>query len=217
MDVVLIGLPGSGKSVVGKRLAQRHGAVFVDLDEVIEHEARRTIPEIFELEGEVGFRRRELAAVEGIGSPDPDRRLRRVIATGGGAPVDPRNRWALYRGRLPVWLDARPEVLAQRLRRSRNVRPLVVGRDPIAAVRGLQAGRERFYAAGHRINGVSEIHGVIDSIDRLIGVGATSATVLLRAETRVGRWRCWLNHTTSSCALDRSKATDAPIADRTVT
>ncbi len=48
-----------------------------------------------------------------------------MIATGGGAVVDPRNRWRLYRGRLPIWLDTRPEVLAQRLRRSPTVRPLV--------------------------------------------------------------------------------------------
>ena len=50
--------------------------------------------------------------------PDPDPAVRRVVATGGGAVVDPRNRWALYRGRIAVWLDGRPEVLAQRLRRS---------------------------------------------------------------------------------------------------
>ena len=194
MDVVLIGLPGSGKSVVGKRLAKRHGAAFIDLDEVIEIDAQRTIPEIFELEGEVGFRRHERTAVEGIGEPDPDLRLRRVIATGGGAPVDPRNRWSLYRGRLPIWLDARPEVLAQRLRRSRNVRPLVVGHDPIASVRTLQAGRERFYAAGRRINGVAEIQGVIDAIDRLLESERAESTVLLRAETALGTLLIGENH-----------------------
>ncbi|HVA85850.1 MAG TPA: bifunctional shikimate kinase/3-dehydroquinate synthase, partial [Candidatus Saccharimonadales bacterium] len=188
MDIVLVGLPGSGKSVVGKRLAQRHGATFVDLDEVIEREARRTIPEIFAAEGEAAFRRRELAAVQGIGPAELDPRLRRVIATGGGAPVDPRSRWFLYRGRLSIWLDARPEVLAQRLRRSRNVRPLVTGRDPIAAVRAFQLARERFYAAGHRVNGVAEIQGVLDCIDRLVAAGPPSATMLLRAETRIGRF-----------------------------
>ena len=65
-----------------------------------------------------------------LGPPDGDRALRRVISPGGGAIVDPRNRWMLYRGRLPVWLDVRPEVLGQRLRRSPNVRPLVQGGDP---------------------------------------------------------------------------------------
>ena len=187
MDLVIVGLPGSGKSVVGKRLAQRHGAAFVDLDQVIEREAGRTIPEIFAQEGEIGFRARERVAVAGVGAPDPEPRLRRVIATGGGTPVDPRNRWALYRGRVCVWLDSRPEVLAQRLRTSRNVRPLIAGRDPMAALRGLAVGRERFYAAASRLNGVAEIRGLVDAIDRLLAAGPPAATTLLVAETAIGR------------------------------
>jgi len=69
VDLVLVGLPGSGKSVVGKRVAQRHGATFVDLDELIEREAHRTIPEIFAQEGETAFRAREHAAVGSVGAP----------------------------------------------------------------------------------------------------------------------------------------------------
>jgi 3-dehydroquinate synthase len=187
MDLVLVGLPGSGKSVVGKRLASRHGAQFVDLDEAIEREAHRTIPEIFAQDGEAAFRAREHAAVRAVGGPDPDSRLRRVIATGGGTPMDPRNRWLLFRGRIPVWLDSRPEVLAQRLRRSRNVRPLIAGRDPIAALRGLSSDRERFYSAAARLNGVAEIRGVVDAIEALLAIGPRPATVLLVAETRIGR------------------------------
>src|SRR5438128_7721402 len=99
MDVVLVGLPGSGKSAIGRRLANRHRAILVDLDQSIERDAGRSIPEIFEAEGEAGFRAREREAVEWLGPPDRDRELRRVIATGGGTVVDPRNRWRLYRGR----------------------------------------------------------------------------------------------------------------------
>src|SRR6188768_1747252 len=135
MDVVLVGLPGSGKSVVGKRLAHRHAAEFIDLDERIEREDGRTIPLIFEEDGEAAFRTMERRAVADLGPADPDPEVRRIIATGGGAVVDPRNRWALYHGRLAVWLDGRAEVLAQRLRRSPHVRPLVAGRDPIGAIR----------------------------------------------------------------------------------
>ena len=135
MDVVLVGLPGSGKSVVGRRLAGRHRATFIDLDERIESEAGRSIPDIFAEDGEPTFRALERRAVGDLGAPDPDPELRRVIATGGGAVVDPRNRWRLYRGRASVWLDGRPEVLAQRLRRSPHVRPLVQGRDPIGTIR----------------------------------------------------------------------------------
>ncbi len=131
MDLVLVGLPGSGKSAVGRRVAARHGAPFLDLDERIERAAGRSIPDIFASDGEPAFRQLEREAVAALGPPDPDSALRRVIAPGGGAIVDPRNRWALYRGRLAVWLDVRPEVLAQRLRRSPNVRPLVQGGDPV--------------------------------------------------------------------------------------
>ena len=101
MDVVLVGLPGSGKSVVGRRLAQRHGATFVDLDERIETRGRPVDPG--DLRGGRRGRRSgrlERAAIADLGPADPRPGVRRVIATGGGAVVDPRNRWALYRGRI---------------------------------------------------------------------------------------------------------------------
>jgi 3-dehydroquinate synthase len=188
VDIVLIGLPGSGKSAVGRRLAARHGATLVDLDELIEREAGVRIPDIFAEEGEAGFRSRERAAIAGLGDPDPDPAIRRVIAPGGGAVVDPRNRWRLFRGRLPIWLDSRPEVLAQRLRNSPNVRPLVAGRDPIRALRELTAARSRFYGAATRIAGMAEVHGVVDAVDRAVDAAATvDGTTLLRADTTLGR------------------------------
>jgi 3-dehydroquinate synthetase/shikimate kinase len=191
MDVVLVGLPGSGKSVIGKRLAHRHGATFLDLDERIESEAGRSIPEIFAEDGEPAFRALERDAIAGLGPADSAVDVRRVIATGGGAVVDPRNRWALYRGRASVWLDGRPEVLAQRLRRSPHVRPLVSGRDPIGAIRDLAGRRERFYAAATlRQSGVREVHGVVEAIEeRLPGVDGVAAagTTLLRTATPIGR------------------------------
>ena len=190
MDVVLVGLPGSGKSVVGRRLANRHGARLIDLDERIESAAGRSIPELFAEDGETAFRTRERAAIADLGLPDPAPDIRRVISTGGGAVVDPRNRWALYRGRKSVWLDGRPEVLAQRLRRSPNVRPLVAGRDPIGTLRDLAAKRERFYAAAdvHQA-GVAEVHGVVDAVEERLGAvdPATAGTTLLRAATPLGR------------------------------
>src|SRR4029079_13417559 len=108
MDVVLVGLPGSGKSVVGRRLASRHGATFLDLDESIERSTGRTIPEIFETDGEAAFRALERAAVADLGPPDPSPTLKRVISTGGGTVIDPRNRWLLFRGRVPIRLAAQP-------------------------------------------------------------------------------------------------------------
>jgi shikimate kinase/3-dehydroquinate synthase len=191
MDVVLVGLPGSGKSVVGKRLAHRHGATFIDLDERIEKADGRPIPTIFEEDGEPAFRALERRVVADLGPADPDPAVRRVVATGGGAVVDPRNRWALYRRRQSVWLDGRPEILAQRLRRSPHVRPLVQGRDPIGAMRDLAARRERFYAAARiRLVGVAEVASVVEALERAISEGPPAAdapTTLLAAATPIGR------------------------------
>jgi shikimate kinase/3-dehydroquinate synthase len=193
MDLVLVGLPGSGKSVVGKRLAHRHGATFVDLDERIERDAGRSIPEIFAEDGEAAFRAMERRAIAALGEPSGGAAVERIIATGGGAIVDPRNRWALYRQRLAIWLDGRPEVLAQRLRRSPHVRPLVAGRDPIGAIRDLAERRERFYAAADvRIRGVAEVGGVLEAIETYLADPGLVAddlqgTTLLRATSAIGR------------------------------
>ena len=142
MDVVLVGLPGSGKSVVGRRLA-RHGATLIDLDEVIEREAGMSDPG--DLRGGRGGRlpaaasgRRSRASAPPDAGP--------AIAAGRSPRVAGRSSTRGIAGScsaaaVPVWLDGRPEVLAQRLRRSPNVRPLVAGRDPIGAVRGLASAR----------------------------------------------------------------------------
>jgi 3-dehydroquinate synthetase/shikimate kinase len=185
MDVVLVGLPGSGKSAVGRRLAHRHGASFVDLDDSIEKAAGRSIPEIFAEGGESAFRSLERQAVADLGPADHDGTVRTVVATGGGAVIDPRNRWALYRRRLPIWLDVRPEVLAQRLRRSPNVRPLMTGRDPMGAIRELARDRERFYSAAHRLNGVAELASIVERADDLAAhnTGDAEPTVLLRGRS----------------------------------
>ena len=87
MDLVLVGLPGSGKSAVGRRIAQRHQATFVDLDELVESQTGRTVPEIFAAEGEAGFRRHEHEAVVSLGPADMDPELRLVISTGGGSVI----------------------------------------------------------------------------------------------------------------------------------
>jgi len=189
MDIVLVGLPGSGKSVVGKRLAHRHGAAFIDLDERIEHEDGRSIPRIFDEDGEAAFRTLERRAVADLGPADPDPELKRIVASGGGAVVDPRNRWSLYRGRLSVWLDSRPEVLAQRLRRSPHIRPLVSGRDPIGTLRDLARRRERFYAAADvHVTGVADVSEVLATVERHLAEGMTTGapTTLMRATTPIG-------------------------------
>jgi shikimate kinase / 3-dehydroquinate synthase len=188
VDLVLVGLPGSGKSAVGRRLSRRHAAAFVDLDEEIERDAGRPIPSIFTEEGEPGFRARERRAIEALGSADPRPGLTRVIATGGGAPVDPRNRWHLYRGRLAAWLDAPPEILAQRVRNSPVPRPLLSGRDSVATMRGLAATRAAFYGPALRVNGIVGLAGIVETLERHLDDPIPDGTLLLRAVTPLGRY-----------------------------
>src|SRR5439155_1753811 len=113
----------------------------------------------------------------------------RAAKAGPGAAVGgPRNRWALYRHRVPIWLDVRPEVLAQRLRRSPNVRPLIAGRDPMGTIRDLARERERFYSAANRLNGVAELASIVERTDELVGrsAGGATQTVLLRGRSLGG-------------------------------
>jgi shikimate kinase/3-dehydroquinate synthase len=188
VDLVLVGLPGSGKTAAGRRVARRHEAELIDLDEVIAAAAGRPIPAIFEEEGEAGFRARERAAIAALGPADASPGLRRVISTGGGAPVDPRNRWRLYRGRQAAWLDAPPEILAQRVRHSPNPRPLLAGRDPIGKMRDLAAARARFYAPALRVNGIVGVAGIVAALERHVDEPLPDGATLLRAETAIGRY-----------------------------
>jgi shikimate kinase/3-dehydroquinate synthase len=186
MDLVLVGLPGSGKTAVGKRLADRNRAVFIDLDDLIERRVGHPVPAIFAAEGEAAFRRYEREAILSLGPADMSPQLRRVIATGGGAVVDPRNRWLLYRGRIPVWLDGSLEVLAGRLSRSVNVRPLIAGRDTLATLRELEAGRERFYAPALKVSTTSGVGAVVNALNQHLPKAMSAAVTLLRAETPIG-------------------------------
>ena len=188
MDLVLVGLPGSGKTAAGRRLARRHGAEFIDLDEIIAARAGRPIPAIFEEEGEGGFRARERAAVTALGPADAAPGLLRVISTGGGAPIDPRNRWRLYRGRLAAWLDAPPEVLAQRVRHSPNPRPLLAVRDPIGKMRELAAARAPFYGPALHVNALAGVVGIVEALERHLAEPLPGWTSLLRAETGIGSY-----------------------------
>ena len=125
-NIVLIGMTGSGKTTVGRLVADILGRPFVDTDDLIEQGDGRTIPKIFEDEGEAGFRTIEARAVR-----DAAARPGRVIAVGGGAVMDPANVAALRVDGDLMWLDATvPELLAH-LSSAAQVdgRPLLVGRS----------------------------------------------------------------------------------------
>ena len=143
-NLVLIGMSGTGKSRVGRLVAERLRWRLVDIDEEIERSTGRSVQAIFAAEGEPGFRALERAVIARVA-----RRSGAVIATGGGAVLDPRNRELLFAGNLVVCLEASPEQIAARLARARQPRPLVAGDDPVGAIRRLQAERAPVYALAH--------------------------------------------------------------------
>jgi 3-dehydroquinate synthase len=208
VELVLVGLSGSGKSAVGRRLASRHKAAFVDLDDLVQRRTGRSVQTIFAEEGEAGFRSHEHEAVVSLGPANTDTRLRRVIATGGGTVIDPRNRWLLYRGRFPVWLDGAPEILASRLTRSANVRPLVAGYDPLARLQQLASERRRFYAPALQISGTAALDSIMRTLESRLAEGPSTAVTVLRADTAIGRVEigCGIAATAVSSALRRGEA-----------
>jgi len=186
MDVVLVGLPGTGKTEVGRRLAAGLRATFIDTDREVEAATGRSIDDVFRTDGQAAFRALDGAIVAGIGSADPGATVARVIATGGGTVIDPRNRWQLYRGRRVFWLDAPTSVLAGRLRRSPTVRPLLAAGDPEAGLDALRVARDRFYAPGERIDAGGTVAATVTAIEAALGRGA-APTPLLRANLSIGR------------------------------
>jgi len=141
--VVLVGLMGVGKSTVGRRLAKRLGLPFVDSDSAIEDAAGYTAAEIFERYGEQDFRDGERRLVARLIDGEV-----RVIATGGGAFVDPRTRQLLNERAITVWLDAPVDILAERTSR-RDTRAQLRDGDPKAVLERLSAERRPSYEEAH--------------------------------------------------------------------
>ena len=141
--VVLVGLMGVGKSTVGRRLARRLGLPFVDSDAEIEDASGYPAAEMFERYGERDFRdgERRLVARLVEGSV-------RVIATGGGAFVDPRTRELLNERAITIWLDAPVDILAERTSR-RNTRAQLRNGDPKSVLQKLAEQRRPSYAEAH--------------------------------------------------------------------
>jgi len=143
--IVLIGMPGSGKTAIARMVARKLGRPWrdSDTDDLIVSIDGRDIPRIFRDSGEEYFRALERQAIAQL-----ERAEYVVLATGGGAVLDPVNRRRLWNGALVVYLKARPETLAQRVATGRNpdARPLLAGDDPLVRLRDLLAQREPLYA-----------------------------------------------------------------------
>jgi shikimate kinase len=138
-NVFLVGLMGAGKTSVGRMLARRLGKVFVDSDHEVEARTGVRIPVIFEIEGEVGFRRREAQVIAELAA---NRDI--VLATGGGAVLDPVNRRALAANGTVIYLRAQVGDLWRRTRNDRG-RPLLQTADPQARLAELYAIRDPLY------------------------------------------------------------------------
>ncbi|HUU65938.1 MAG TPA: shikimate kinase [Methyloceanibacter sp.] len=139
-SIVLIGLMGAGKTAVGRRLANRLDLPFVDADTEIEQAAGQSIKEIFAEHGEDYFREGERKVIARLLEGGPQ-----VLATGGGAYMNPQTRDAIKAHGLSVWLKADLRVLMKRVQR-RDHRPLLVNADPEAVMKKLMAERNPVYA-----------------------------------------------------------------------
>ncbi|MEC8607538.1 MAG: shikimate kinase [Cyanobacteriota bacterium] len=139
-SLYLVGMMGSGKTSTGRPLAERLGYGFVDADAVIEQAAGCSIPEIFERDGEAGFRSLESQVLNAI-----SQRHSLVVATGGGVVTRPEN-WGLLHSGIVIWLDVVSDQLLQRLKADSTVRPLLQTNDPEAALNALLNERRPLYA-----------------------------------------------------------------------
>ena len=160
--VVLVGMPGAGKSSVGRRLARELGRPFADADEQLELTAGRVIPQIFRDDGEATFRRLETQTLSELLS----RHTPLVIAAGGGAVISEENRVLLAGQSIVVWLRGSAEFLVERT--DPTHRPLLA-EDPMAAYERLDRERAHHYeAVADEIVDIEPFHGGDDKPKRLL-------------------------------------------------
>ncbi len=138
-NIFLVGMPGAGKTTVGRQLARRLQRRFVDADHEIEARTGVRIPVIFDIEGEQGFRDRESKVISELAEQSDQ-----VVATGGGAVLRPENRAALRQGGTVIYLNAAPRLLYERTRLDPN-RPLLQVDDPLQKLVDLFNQRDPLY------------------------------------------------------------------------
>ncbi len=157
-NLILVGMMGSGKSTMGRILAKHLHKDFVDSDEEIQHRTGVTIPHIFDVEGESGFRQREMAAIEALlGRNDL------VLASGGGAVLLEKNREMMKKNGIVIYLKATVHDLWLRTRNDRN-RPLLQNTDMHARLTELLREREALYEEVADIvthTGRQSVHGLM--------------------------------------------------------
>jgi len=164
-----VGLMGSGKTTLGRVLARNRGMDCIDSDHEIVARCGVSIPTIFEIEGEAGFRRREAAVIDEL-----TQRHGIVLATGGGAILDPVNRQHLKARGTVIYLHGSPAELFLRTRGDRN-RPLLQTEDPLTKLTELYALRHPLYLEVADIvldTGRQSVHSLVAKLERqLVGLG----------------------------------------------
>lgn len=158
--LVLVGMMGSGKTTVGKRLQERTGRVFYDTDAWVEREEKMPITEIFWAKGEAYFRRCESKAIDEVLALPAS-----IIATGGGAFINRENREKLLEKAVVFYLKAEPRTLNIRVNGD-DTRPLLAGVDGLAMLTEILMNREPFYALAHYVVKTDDqaVDGIADEI-----------------------------------------------------
>lgn len=177
-NIFLVGLMGAGKTSVGKLLAKRLSMRFLDSDHEIEARTGVKIPVIFEIEGEAGFRAREAAIIDELTRLDGV-----VLATGGGAVLDPANRAALHSRGTVIYLRANVDELWNRTRHDRS-RPLLQTADPRARLADLLLIRDPLYREAAHVIADTGIQSLRTLVTRL------EATLLARGVATQGTQEC---------------------------
>jgi shikimate kinase len=142
-SIVLVGMMGSGKSSIGRRLALALDLPFADADAEIEIAAGMSIEEMFSTHGEPYFREGEERVIRRLLQSGPQ-----IVSTGGGAVISAQTRAAIAQSGVSIWLDAPVDLLLQRVSRRDN-RPLLKTGDPRAVLERLLGDRGKYYAEAH--------------------------------------------------------------------
>ena len=172
--IACVGLPGSGKSTVGRQLARRLGLRFVDSDQVIEQRLGCSIREFFEREGEPAFRDVEQQVIDELTQSQSG-----VLSTGGGSVLRESNRQCLQQRTVTFYLHSSPEEVFKRLRHDQN-RPLLQVADPLVRLRELYKARDPLYRdSAHYVieTGRPSVASLVNMIImqlELAGAGATA-------------------------------------------
>jgi shikimate kinase len=170
--IVLVGMMGAGKTAVGRALAQRLGVSFLDSDAEIEVAANRTVPEIFERDGEPFFRTKETQIIERLLAEK-----RCVLSTGGGAFLSEQNRMNISGKGISVWLNADLELLWNRVR-NKDTRPLLRTPNPKSTLQDIYDQRVPTYALADMTVVSEEEYSIEDMVDRVVEALTTRPDVL---------------------------------------